>query len=84
MLTAVLTPPEAVRAVESVEIEATTCDDEILLVQWPNALVYEMATRGSALSSTPPKVPASPGRSHGSSRSYASRDEFGAAILADP
>ena len=45
-LTAVLTPPEAVRPSETVEVEVTAPDDEILLVQWLNALVYEMATRG--------------------------------------
>ncbi len=45
-LTAVLTPPEEVRPVETVEIQASGPDDEILLVQWLNALIYEMATRG--------------------------------------
>ncbi len=45
-LTAVLTPLERVRRLESVDLEAAGPDDEILLVQWLNALVYEMATRG--------------------------------------
>jgi SHS2 domain-containing protein len=45
-LTAVLTPPEVVRLSEAVEIDVTAPDDEILLVQWLNALIYEMATRG--------------------------------------
>jgi SHS2 domain-containing protein len=45
-LTEVLTPLERVRRLESVDLEAAGPDDEILLVQWLNALIYEMATRG--------------------------------------
>jgi SHS2 domain-containing protein len=44
-LTAVITDPANVRAVEPVAIEASAPDDEMLLVDWLNALIYEMATR---------------------------------------
>jgi tRNA nucleotidyltransferase (CCA-adding enzyme) len=45
-LTAVLTDPERVRPRQAVEIACEAPDDELLLVDWLNALVYEMATRG--------------------------------------
>ena len=44
-LTAVITDPANVRTVEPVAIEASAPDDEMLLVDWLNALIYEMATR---------------------------------------
>jgi SHS2 domain-containing protein len=44
-LTGVLTDPATVEAREPVEIRCAAPDDEILLVDWLNALVYEMATR---------------------------------------
>ncbi|OGI64332.1 MAG: archease [Candidatus Muproteobacteria bacterium RBG_16_60_9] len=44
-LTAVITDPANVRAVEPVTVEAAAPDDEMLLVDWLNALIYEMATR---------------------------------------
>jgi protein archease len=44
-LTAVITDPANVRPVEPVAIEASAPDDEMLFVDWLNALVYEMATR---------------------------------------
>ena len=44
-LTAVITDPAQVSAVERVEITRQAPDDELLLVDWLNALVYEMATR---------------------------------------
>lgn len=45
-LTAVLTGPERVRPRQAVEIACAAPDDELLLADWLNALVYEMATRG--------------------------------------
>lgn len=45
-LTAVLTDPGRVRAHQAVEITCEAPDDELLLADWLNALVYEMATRG--------------------------------------
>ena len=45
-LTAVLTGPGRVRPRLAVEIACEAPDDEFLLVDWLNALVYEMATRG--------------------------------------
>jgi tRNA nucleotidyltransferase (CCA-adding enzyme) len=44
-LTAVITDPETVRCTESVALECSAPDLELLLVDWLNALVYEMATR---------------------------------------
>jgi len=44
-LTAVLTDPAGVAARTSVDIRCTAPDDEVLLVDWLNALTYEMATR---------------------------------------
>ncbi len=44
-LTAVLTDPDSVAVAASVEIHCEAADDEMLLVDWLNALIYEMATR---------------------------------------
>lgn len=44
-LTAVITDPANVRAVEPVDVAVSAPDDELLLVDWLNALIYEMATR---------------------------------------
>ncbi|MGH7809365.1 MAG: archease [Candidatus Binatia bacterium] len=44
-LTAVVTDPNTVSAADSVEISCSAPDDELLLVEWLNALIYEMATR---------------------------------------
>ncbi len=44
-LTAVITDPQALRPREPVEIACEAPDDELLLVEWLDALVYEMATR---------------------------------------
>ena len=44
-LTAVITDPANVRAVEPVDIQCSAPDDELLLVDWLNALIFEMATR---------------------------------------
>jgi tRNA nucleotidyltransferase (CCA-adding enzyme) len=44
-MTAVITDPARVSAAEKVEITRAAPDDELLLVDWLNALVYEMATR---------------------------------------
>ena len=45
-LTAVITDPGSVDAGEMVEVECEAPDEEILLTEWLNALIYEMATRG--------------------------------------
>ncbi len=42
---AVITDPKAVRARNKVSIECRAPDDELLLAEWLNRLVYEMATR---------------------------------------
>lgn len=47
---AVVTDPETVRPVQAVEITCIAPDPEILLVDWLNALVFEMATRGMLFS----------------------------------
>ncbi len=44
-LTAVITDPECVNADIGVNIACAAPDDELLLVDWLNALIYEMATR---------------------------------------
>lgn len=44
-MTAVITDLSQVGATEMVEITRQAPDDELLLVDWLNALVYEMATR---------------------------------------
>jgi tRNA nucleotidyltransferase (CCA-adding enzyme) len=44
-LTAVITEPRAVAAKECIAIACDAPDDELLLVKWLNALIYEMATR---------------------------------------
>ena len=44
-LTAVVTEPSGVGAVTAVEIACEAPDDELLLVEWLNDLIYEMATR---------------------------------------
>jgi SHS2 domain-containing protein len=44
-LTAVITDPAGVNAHNRIGITCQAPDDELLLVDWLNALVYEMATR---------------------------------------
>lgn len=44
-LTAVITDPKSVAPLQAVSISCEAPDDELLLVDWLNALVYEMATR---------------------------------------
>ena len=44
-LTAVVTEPGGVRSVDSVPVFCQAPDDELLLVEWLNALIYEMAVR---------------------------------------
>lgn len=44
-LTAVVTDPEMVIPTQPVRIACEAPDDELLLVDWLNALIYEMATR---------------------------------------
>jgi len=44
-LTAVVTDPETVRADVGVPIACDAPQDDLLLVDWLNALIYEMATR---------------------------------------
>ena len=44
-LTAIITEPAAVRPVEPVSLSCEAPDDALLLVDWLNALIFEMATR---------------------------------------
>ncbi|MCC7184384.1 MAG: archease [Rhodocyclaceae bacterium] len=44
-MTAVITAPGKVRPQRAVSIVCTTTDPELLLVDWLNALIYEMASR---------------------------------------
>ena len=45
-LTAVVTDPARVEPLEAVPVFCQAESDELLLVEWLNALVYEMAVRG--------------------------------------
>lgn len=45
-MTAAITDLEAIEPLEEVEVECEAPDAELLLVDWLNALIYEMATRG--------------------------------------
>ncbi len=45
-LTAVITDPGRVRLTRTVAIHCEAPDDAMLLADWLNALIYEMATRG--------------------------------------
>ncbi len=49
-LTAVITDPASVRAETAVDIACRAPDAELLLVDWLNALIFEMATRGMLFS----------------------------------
>lgn len=44
-LTAVICNPKEVRELKEVEVQCAAADLEVLLVEWLNALIYEMATR---------------------------------------
>lgn len=44
-LTAVITDPRTVRQEQGISLSAEAPDMELLLVDWLNALIYEMATR---------------------------------------
>jgi tRNA nucleotidyltransferase (CCA-adding enzyme) len=46
-LTAVITDPDSVQARHIVEIRCENPDPELLLVDWLNALVYEMTVRSA-------------------------------------
>jgi SHS2 domain-containing protein len=45
-LIAVVTDPAQVVARDKVTVSCQATDDEMLLVEWLNAIIYEMATRG--------------------------------------
>jgi len=45
-MTAVIVEPDRIRDAEGVAITCEAPDQEVLLVDWLNALVYEMAARG--------------------------------------
>lgn len=44
-LVAVSVPPETIRQVETLQVACTAPDDELLLFDWLNAVVYQMSTR---------------------------------------
>lgn len=44
-LTAVITDPQTVNQAERLELSCEAPDDELLLTEWLNALIYEIATR---------------------------------------
>jgi len=49
-MTAIVTDPELVEPRKPVSIACSAPDEEVLLVDWLNAIVYEMATRGMLFS----------------------------------
>jgi tRNA nucleotidyltransferase (CCA-adding enzyme) len=49
-MTAAVTDPGDVEQVDEIELTCAAPDDELLLVDWLNALVYEMATRSMLFS----------------------------------
>ena len=49
-MTAVITNPQTVQQQEWVDVRCSAPDDELLFVDWLNALVYEMATRNMLFS----------------------------------
>ena len=44
-LTAIITEPGSIQSAETIAIRCEAPDDAMLLVDWLNALIYEMATR---------------------------------------
>ena len=44
-LTAVVTDPDEVSSLEVIEVDCTGADDELVFVDWLDAIIYEMATR---------------------------------------
>jgi len=44
-LTAAITDPETISDAEAIHVSCEAPDDELLLVDWLNSIVYEMATR---------------------------------------
>ena len=44
-MAAIVVDPDAVAGSETVDVDCAAPDDELLLVDWLNALIYEMATR---------------------------------------
>jgi len=44
-LTAIVTDPDSVADKKAIAVSCDAPDDELLLVEWLNALIYEMATR---------------------------------------
>lgn len=49
-MTAVITDPNSIAATTEISIECASPDREILLVDWLNSLIYEMATRNMLFS----------------------------------
>jgi SHS2 domain-containing protein len=49
-LTAVITDPDTVTPLQAVSITCDAPDEELLLVDWLNAIVYEMSTRNMLFS----------------------------------
>lgn len=45
-MTAVTTEPSTIRLADCIRVSCTAPDDELLLADWLNAVLYEMATRG--------------------------------------
>ncbi len=68
-LMAVIAEPASIQARETVELSGSAPDDELLLVDWLNALVFEMATRRMLFREF--KVELAPGRWRATARGEA-------------
>ncbi|MDP2810771.1 MAG: archease [Rhodocyclaceae bacterium] len=65
-MTAAICDPTRVAAREAVSIECAAPDEEMLLVDWLNALVYEMATRRMLFSRFEVSIEVNPAEGQGS------------------
>ena len=50
-LTAIITDPAKVQPAETISVSCEAPDDALLLIDWLNALIFEMATRGMVFGS---------------------------------
>ncbi len=52
-MTAVIVEPDTVAGSETIELNVSAPDEELLLTEWLNALIYEMATQPHAVHTLP-------------------------------
>jgi tRNA nucleotidyltransferase (CCA-adding enzyme) len=59
-LTAIIAEPKSIEAIESVQIECSAENEELLLVNWLNAIIYEIAVRKMLFSKFEVKIDPAP------------------------